>query len=87
MTARALAHTVKSASANMGAARLSDLCRQLESASDDENLDTAQELFARIRHEFESVSCALAQDNEGGGMPGKSVASTESPAEPRRRIN
>ena len=73
-TVQSVAHTIKSASANMGASRLSDLCRQLESAAGESKLEASQELFARIRREFENVSSALVRDDEVDENPVESIA-------------
>jgi CheY-like chemotaxis protein/HPt (histidine-containing phosphotransfer) domain-containing protein len=57
------AHTLKSSSANMGAGRLSELCRQLETACADANLAAGRGLFAEIRLEFNAVSAELAGES------------------------
>jgi signal transduction histidine kinase/HPt (histidine-containing phosphotransfer) domain-containing protein/ActR/RegA family two-component response regulator len=63
---RLTAHTMISSSAYMGAIRLSNLCRQLELAAGEKNLETAPALIADIRGEFELISVALAGDEESG---------------------
>lgn len=60
--AHMIAHTVKSSSANMGAAFLADLCRQLEMDADRGNLETAAGLFDQIRHEYDGVASALSEE-------------------------
>ena len=72
-TVRSVAHTVKSASANLGATRLSDLCRQLEAAAQEARLDDSEALYARIRREFSNVSSALREEDEGEGNPVQST--------------
>ena len=68
------AHTLKSSSANMGAAKLADLCCQLEAAAREGNLEIGPALFAEIRDEFDIVSTALARDGEGHAMAGRFTA-------------
>lgn len=63
VTVRMSAHTLKSSSANMGAARLSDLCRQLEIDAGDGNLETGPALLADIRSEFRIVAAALTDSD------------------------
>ncbi|MBT5050800.1 MAG: response regulator [Rhodospirillaceae bacterium] len=62
------AHTLKSASANMGAAGLSQLCRQLEAMAGEGKLEGGAALLTAIRHEFDIVSAALADDMESDGV-------------------
>ena len=59
-----MAHTLKSSSANMGAVRLAELCRQLELRAVGMTLDGANTLFADIRSEFDVAAAALAPDGE-----------------------
>ena len=68
------AHTLKSSCANLGAVRLSDLCRQLESAAESGNLDSGPALFAEIRSEYEIVSTTLEGDGEGDAIAERSTA-------------
>lgn len=68
------AHTLKSSSANMGAARLSDLCRQLETASGDGNLEDGPALVEEMRREFDIVAGALVDDIEDDGRDKISTA-------------
>ena len=72
--ARMVAHTMKSSSANMGAMRLSDLCRQLEVAAVEEELETGAALFAEVRREFDRVAAALSRDGETKRSAEKSMA-------------
>ena len=58
------AHSPKSASANMGAIRLADLCQQIETAAGDKILESVPALFAKICSEYEVVSDQLAKDIE-----------------------
>jgi len=55
---RFVAHTLKSTSAMLGAARLARLCADLESAADEAGEDR-DDLVAAIRHEAENVQTAL----------------------------
>jgi CheY-like chemotaxis protein len=59
-----VAHALKSSSANMGAARLSDLCRQLETASATAIPASGKGLLAEIRAEFDTVSAELESAHE-----------------------
>ena len=68
------AHTLKSSSANMGASRLSDLCRQLETAAGEGNLDTGPALLDQIRREYEFVSTFLEGDRESDAIAERSTA-------------
>jgi PAS domain S-box-containing protein len=68
------AHTIKSASANIGAVRLSNLCRQLEAAAGEARLDTAAALITEILSEFDVVSAALLDDGTGEALAERSTA-------------
>ena len=68
------AHTLKSSSANRGAKNLSELCRQLEAAARDGNLNSGPALFAQIRDEFDIVCAALARDSENDDIAGSATA-------------
>ena len=57
------AHTLKSSSANMGAAKLAELCQRLETSAEDGNLATGPALLSEIRGEFGIVSAALEDDS------------------------
>lgn len=66
-------HTLKSASANMGAARLSELCRQLGDAAEG-GTEMTDDMMADIRAEFDIVADALAPDEDPQSMAGRSSA-------------
>jgi HPt (histidine-containing phosphotransfer) domain-containing protein len=73
-TARMMAHTLKSSSANMGAMRLSDLCRQMEAAAAEEKLETSTALLTEIHREFDNVADALSRDGEPRPSAERSVS-------------
>jgi signal transduction histidine kinase/DNA-binding response OmpR family regulator len=54
------AHTLKSASANVGAMRLSDLCKSLEFDAREDSLSRSGELVAALGAEWDAARCALA---------------------------
>jgi CheY-like chemotaxis protein len=54
------AHTLKTASANLGATRLAELCKQMEMAGREKRLDAAPALFAEISAQFPEVCEALS---------------------------
>jgi len=56
---RRIAHGLKSASANIGAARLAVLCRDLEQLGRNGNVDGAASLLADMEREFQSVRQSL----------------------------
>ncbi len=56
------AHSLKSASANMGASRLAELCRLLEGVAGEANLAPAESLLAEIKTEFGRVETFLVPD-------------------------
>ncbi len=58
------AHTLKSSSANMGAMRLSSLCKELESRARKQNLSDVPSLVAEARGMFNEVESAL-KDKSG----------------------
>ena len=68
------AHTLKSSSANMGAAGLSDLCQQLEAVAGQANLESTPDLLAEIQSEYGNVAVALSSDDEDEEMAKKSIA-------------
>jgi CheY-like chemotaxis protein len=68
------AHTLKSSSANMGATKLAELCRQLEAAAADGNLQSGPALIAQIRDEYNIVSVALASDSKDDDIAGSITA-------------
>jgi CheY-like chemotaxis protein len=53
------AHYLKSGSANLGATRLAELCRTLESIGRNKHVPFNTEIISRIESEFEAVSQAL----------------------------
>jgi signal transduction histidine kinase/DNA-binding NarL/FixJ family response regulator len=68
------AHALKSSSANMGAATLSDLCRQFELMAGGGMLDGANALFVEISSEYNIVAAALAPDGENDALMERSKA-------------
>lgn len=52
---RRAAHSFKGSSGNMGAQRLSDLCRRIEEFARDGALDACISLVAQLPHEFAQV--------------------------------
>ncbi len=68
------AHILKSSSANLGAAKLADLFRQLEAVAEEGNLATGPVLFAEIRDEFDLVSAALAGEGESDALAERTSA-------------
>lgn len=56
---RQAAHALKSSSANIGAIRLSALCRELEQLGRDGRTAGAKDLASRARHEYDRVTAAL----------------------------
>ncbi len=52
-------HTLKSSSANVGALKLADLCKTLETAGRQSDLSSAAELHRQIQQEYEQVIDAL----------------------------
>ena len=55
----AAAHGLKSSAANMGALRLSELCRQLEQAGHDAQLDDVPTQTEELKHEYSLAVKAL----------------------------
>ena len=68
------AHSLKSSSANMGAARLSYLLNQLETMARNANLEPAQDLMTEIRSEFDLVSLALASEGQSAPLTSRASA-------------
>ena len=68
------AHSLKFSSANMGAARLSNLFQQLETEAREENLATGPALLTQIRDELDIVAAALDGEVEGTFGAEKSTA-------------
>jgi CheY-like chemotaxis protein len=65
-TAR-VAHTLKSSSAQVGAAKLSILCKDLEASAKDAAMDEARELFDDLSAEVEAVHEQMAALRFGAG--------------------
>ncbi len=55
------AHSLRSSSANLGAARIAVLCKQLESSARERQLAGAQALLAALENEYRKVSAALRE--------------------------
>ena len=64
------AHRFKSGSANLGALRLAELCRQLEEMGRNNELQGALTLLSRVENEFKAASVALQQESLGGVASG-----------------
>lgn len=60
--ARFAAHTLKSSSANVGADGLAALCRELEAMARERNMGQANEILAKIEHEYARASAALSKE-------------------------
>jgi CheY-like chemotaxis protein len=58
------AHSLKSSSANVGALRLAELCKELESSGDPVSMDAMDRTLSRIEKEYESVREELAAQLE-----------------------
>ncbi|SFC52513.1 response regulator [Massilia yuzhufengensis] len=56
---RRVAHSLKSASANIGAARLATLCKELEQLGRADSVDGADRILTDMEHEFQSVRHSL----------------------------
>ena len=66
-TLREVAHTLKSSSAQVGALRLSDLCRQLEAAGSSAEGSAAETLVHEIHQEHATVWIALDEELRRSG--------------------
>lgn len=62
---RSIAHGLKSGSANLGALRLADICREMEALGRDNVLVRTGELLKEIEEEYEAVRVALAEIHQG----------------------
>jgi signal transduction histidine kinase/DNA-binding response OmpR family regulator len=60
------AHRLKSGSANLGATRMAELCRELEQLGRSGALDDATTLLARVETEFRQVVAALQAERSRG---------------------
>jgi len=56
------AHTLKSSSANLGAMKLSELCRILESTAGRNDRDAMHAVYDNVRSEIETVVAELGVD-------------------------
>ncbi len=59
---RETAHALKSSSANVGAARLADLCKQLETLARENRLDGAEDIQRHLEREYARVVEALRDE-------------------------
>ena len=59
------AHKLKSSSAYLGAGKLSEQCRELETMGREKNLDQAAKLLAGLSSEYEKVRLALEYEIQG----------------------
>jgi HPt (histidine-containing phosphotransfer) domain-containing protein len=59
------AHTLKSASANVGANQFAELCRQIEAAAEQEAREEVKGLIASVERSYEDVKAALLKEREG----------------------
>ena len=62
---RSIAHGLKSSSANLGALRLADICREMEASGRDNTLARTGELLKEIEEEYAVVRVALADNRPG----------------------
>ena len=58
---RETAHSLKSSSGNVGAVKLSSLCKEMEEAGRKANIDAAMGLLPQIQEEYERAKEALEQ--------------------------
>ena len=63
---RRIAHSLKSNGADFGAARFSELCKDLEKSAMNGKLDNAGEPVAQISREYELVAAALSLIKQKG---------------------
>jgi HPt (histidine-containing phosphotransfer) domain-containing protein len=61
------AHSLKSSSANVGAIKLANLCKELETLGRANTIGNAQELVNQMNSEYQRVIATLATMN--GGQP------------------
>ena len=61
---RASAHALKSSSGNVGATRLSELCKQLELSGKEEDMERAGHLLQEFEAEYERARQALEHEYE-----------------------
>jgi len=62
---RSIAHSFKSSSANLGALRLADYCREMESFGVNNEMTRTRELMGKIEEEYVTVSVALSAVRQG----------------------
>ncbi len=60
-----ISHTLKGSSGNMGAARMAEICAQLQDAGASGDLGRSSELLERLEAEFERVRVALELEKSG----------------------
>ena len=53
------AHTLKSSTANVGATRLAELCKKMETIAETQQITDASAVLSEIQQEFHLVTCAL----------------------------
>ncbi|MEW6732383.1 MAG: PAS domain S-box protein [Acidobacteriota bacterium] len=58
---RIIAHTLKGASATLGAQSMAEICLRLENANKANNINLAEKLIAELEQEFESIKPELAR--------------------------
>jgi diguanylate cyclase (GGDEF)-like protein len=61
-TARAMAHSIKGSSGNLGATHLSQLAKQVEEFALDAQIDQIRPLLPQLREAFDTVSAELANE-------------------------
>ena len=61
-----VAHTLKGSSGNMGAARMSAICAELQEVGGSGDLTRAPELLRGLEEEYGRVRPALEREMEGG---------------------
>ena len=59
-TIRAISHTLKSSSSQVGASALAELCREVENAARNHHYDNSGTMLVRIQQEFSHTQTALA---------------------------
>jgi len=65
---RSIAHNLKSCSANLGALRLADICREMETLGSDNTLERCGELLKEIEEEYAAVRVSLAEIDRGDAL-------------------
>lgn len=59
---RMAAHTLKSSSANVGAMKLHDLCKDLEDRARDQQIEGASERIGQVEQEFSAARTVLERE-------------------------